>query len=65
MEKMSSWVEAWISAYDDVFWDDALYDPETYGEYMEWYTGRTRLHCVWVVVDPPRHEAATSNTYPT
>ena len=38
------------------------YDPETYEEYMEWYATRTRLRCV---VDPPRHEAATSDTYPT
>ena len=53
LDKMSSWVEAWISAYDDLVQEDAPYDSETYEEYMECYASRTRLRRVRVVVNPP------------
>ena len=66
LDKMSSWVVAWSGPYDDLIkCTDAPYDPETYEEYMKWYASRTRLRCVRVVVDPPRHEATMSDTHPT
>ena len=68
LDRISPWVgvEGWSGAQEDlVECGDAPYDPETYDEYMEWYASRTRLRCVRVVADPPRHEAATSDTYPT
>lgn len=66
LDMMSPWVEAWSGVHDDLIqcMDDP-YDPKTYEEYMEWYASRMRLRCIRVVVDPPRHEAATFDTYPT
>ena len=63
---MSPWVEGWSGANEDpIQCGNDPYDPETYEEYMEWYATRTRLRCVRVVVDPPGHDTATSDTYPT
>ena len=65
LDRMTPWVEGWSGAHEDpVECGDHPYDPETYAEYMEWYASRMRLRCVRVVADPPRHEAATSDTYP-
>lgn len=50
---------------EDIVQEDAPYDSETYVMYVEWYSNRMRLRCIRVVDDPPRHEAATSDTYPT
>ena len=66
LDRMRPWVEAWSHALDDIIQcGEDPYDIETYADYMDWYSSRTRLRCVRVVVDPPRHEAATSDTYPT
>ena len=62
---MFSWVQGWLSAYGNIVEERAPYDPGTYVEYMEWYSSRTRVRCVRVVDDPPQHEAAASDTYPT
>nr|CCI55288.1 PH01B001G05.11 [Phyllostachys edulis] len=57
--------QGWLHALEDVIQEDAPYDSREYEEYIEWYSSRTRVCCVRVVDDPPRHKAVTSDTYPT